>query len=102
MPPIKYEVELAEWIRILRQRVMYLYPPPYSRVFDKYLEIRPDERFNKVVDTHLQALLKKGKLPPAEISTAILNMADDIVAGREPVLRTGDYIALQTFVQGMK
>ncbi len=56
-----------------------------------------DKAFNNVVDTHVSAYLEHGTPPPAPIAGPIMNIAEDLVAGREPTLRAGDYIALQTY-----
>ncbi len=56
-----------------------------------------DKAFNNVVNTHLTAYLEKGVAPPAAIAGAIMNIAEDVVAGRTPTLRGGDYIALKSF-----
>lgn len=89
-------------------KVAYLIIPDWDR-FDKGLLegfeniVRgQDKAFNKLVDTHLSAYLEKGVTPPAAISGAILNIAEDVVAGRTPTLRAGDYIALQTYKRTAK
>jgi hypothetical protein len=58
------------------------------------------EKFNKFVHDHVQAYIFEKKAPPKEIETAIMNIADDLLSGREPVLRAGDYIQLQSFMRG--
>lgn len=45
---------------------------------------------------HVKAYVENGKMPPKDIAPAILNLADDFIAGREVTVRAGDYIALQT------
>jgi hypothetical protein len=40
-----------------------------------------------------------GKAPPKEIAAAIMNITDDLLSGREPVLRAGDYIQLQNYMR---
>ena len=84
-------------------RVAYLIIP-YPNRFDQTLlegfdQIArgQDKAFNKLVETHLTAYLEKGVAPPAAIAGAIVNIAEDVVAGRTPTLRAGDYISLQTF-----
>jgi hypothetical protein len=41
-------------------------------------------------------------MPPEAIAPAILNMADDVMAGRQVSLRAGDYIAIQNFARSSK
>jgi hypothetical protein len=51
------------------------------------------------VNDHVGAYLNKGVMPPEAIASAVINIADDFLAGREPVLRAGDYIAFQNFAR---
>jgi len=37
--------------------------------------------------------------PPAEIASVVMNIADDILSEREPVIRAGDYIQLQEYMR---
>jgi hypothetical protein len=70
-------------------------------------KVRIDERVNAQIDKfmegvalkHVRAYVDDGTMPPAEIAPAILNMADDVMAGRQVSLRAGDYIAIQNFVR---
>lgn len=62
-------------------------------------EIPPDEKFQAVVSEYVGAYLNDGVMPPEEIASAVLNIADDFLAGREPVLKAGDYIAIQNFIR---
>lgn len=57
-----------------------------------------DAKFTKFVDSQVQAYLD-GTAPPKSIQTAVMNIADDIAAGRSTTLRAGDYVALQTEFQ---
>jgi len=66
------------------------------------VKVPPDERFDKEVSRHLSAYVEKRVMPPDEIAPAILNMADDLMAGREITIRAGDYINLQNFLRGGK
>jgi hypothetical protein len=67
----------------------------------KVIQAKPEERFYKVVADHVQAYVEEGVMPPEEIATAILNVADDYMAGRPMNLRAGDYIAIQNYVRRM-
>jgi hypothetical protein len=67
----------------------------------RVIEVRPSEKFQEVVSTHVRAYLDKGVMPPEGIAGPILNLADDIMAGRQPTLRAGDYITVQNFVKGV-
>lgn len=57
-----------------------------------------DAKFTKFVDNQVQAYIG-GTAPPKSIQTAVMNIADDMAAGRKPTLRAGDYVALQTEFQ---
>ena len=50
------------------------------------------------METHVSAYLEKGTIAAAIVGP-ILNIAEDLAAGREVTMRAGDYIALQTFVR---
>lgn len=57
--------------------------------------------FEKFLTEQLDSYLA-GKQPPADISTAILNIADQHLSGTDITLRTGDYIALQKHFRAAK
>jgi molybdopterin converting factor small subunit len=63
------------------------------------LEVKPDERFFAILNEHVKAYVEMGKMPPKEIESTVLNVADDFMAGRDITLRAGDYIAMQNFVR---
>ena len=70
--------------------------------FGNVLEARPDESFYDTFAKHVEAYVKEGKAPPKAIEGAVLNAADDYLAGRDVTLRAGDYIAVQNFIRGAK
>ena len=85
-------------------RVAYLVPDPFLRdaaAQENFatFALGKDKSFNSAVETHVSAYLEKGTMPPAAIVGPILNIAEDITAGRQVTLRAGDYIALHTFVR---
>jgi hypothetical protein len=51
------------------------------------------------INTHVTAYIEKGIKPPEKIEATILNICEDISVGREIVIKTGDYIALQNFMR---
>jgi len=81
--------------------VKYLIVVEWQRqVIDKTVfEAVTSAKFNDFVHKHVDAYVTDKKMPPAEIEGAILNIADDILSGREPTLRTGDYLALQNYMK---
>jgi hypothetical protein len=93
-----YRIALQDWILNRIIIVAYLYPPPIDSIA-KYVENALDIKAVNVLNTNLKAYLEKGVMPPTEIATAVMNVADDIVANRAPTLRTGDYIALQMYMR---
>jgi hypothetical protein len=93
-------INLGQWW----WRFAYLLPDPFLRdsgIQENYANVAlgKDKSFNNAVETHVAAYLEKGTMPPSAIVGPILNIAEDIAAGREVTLRAGDYIALQTFVR---
>ena len=72
----------------------------HGRVIDKDIIVsQPADKFRTVVEEHVNAYIFEEQEPPAEIATAILNIADDFLNGREPVIKAGDYIAIQNFIR---
>jgi len=65
----------------------------------KLIQIRPDERFDRFVRQQIAAYVEKGELPDEAVAPAILYLADDFMAGREPTIRAGDYIAIQNHLR---
>ncbi len=99
-PNLKFS--LAEWIKLQKQKYMYLVVGP-GDLFKQHLvdivNIPADERFQKAVDQMVTAYLEKGEMPPEQIAPTILNLADDVMAGRDMVIRAGDYIALRNYMR---
>lgn len=90
-----------EWIWERWMRVAYLIINwKIDRLAD-LVRTKPDEVFFKVVAEHVNAYVEQGVMPPDDIATAILNVADDYMAGQPLNLRAGDYIALQNHVRQM-
>jgi hypothetical protein len=104
MPPknLNLYVQLPKWLYPRWWEVAYLIVGPDGWLKDelaKLIQIAPDERFNEVVSQHVSAYVHDGTMPPAEIAPAILNLADDVMAGRKMTIRAGDYISLQQFAR---
>ena len=83
-------------------RFAYLIPDVFrwkegiENQFNKVLTGK-DLAFVKFVNTHVSAFIEKGTMPPSQIAAPIMNIAEDVIAGREVTLRAGDYIALESF-----
>lgn len=73
----------------------------HARELGDVIEKIPDARFNRFLETQVNNYLK-GTKPPAAIQSAVMNIADDVMAGREVSVRSGDYIALQNQYRGAK
>ena len=93
------------WIKretILDRRIWVYYLIILEQAADhlnELIKVKPDKRFFRVLGKHVEQYLETGKMPPKEISSVVLNVADDYMSGREIVLRAGDYIQLQNFAR---
>lgn len=99
---VKVRFSLAEWLRIKKQQVMYLVIGPgelFKRRVVEWGNIPLDEAFQKHVEKLVTAYIEEGEMPPEQIAPTILNFADDLMSGREMVMRAGDYIALRNFMR---
>ncbi len=92
--PMKVLLSESIWKR--KWWVMYLIVVDKAGLLDS---VKIDAEFEKVLFQHVNTYLEKGEMPPAEIAPAVLNMADDHLAGRQVVLRAGDYISIQNFLR---
>jgi hypothetical protein len=60
------------------------------------------QNFAKEMAHHVYAYMYENKRPPAEIEQTVLNVSEDLSAGRAVQLRAGDYIAAQKFFRSAK
>ena len=81
--------------------VMYLIVNDKVRIDDR-LSTQLEKFMDEVALKHVRAYMTEGTMPPEEIAPAILNMADDVMAGRQVSVRAGDYIAIQNFARKPK
>lgn len=79
--------------------VKYLVIRDFEKIEDIIIKGDPGAKFGEIVAGIVNGYMVDKKPPPREIAPAILNITDDILSGREPVLRAGDYISLQTYVR---
>jgi hypothetical protein len=93
----KYILERQNWVK-------YLVVPDWQvKIYGELIVTGdPGKEFKAAVDVHVNAYLFNKKEPPAEIATAIMNIADDVLNGRDVILKTGDYISIQNFVRGRR
>lgn len=105
MPPLP-KIAQIKWTQlesILDRRIWVYYLIVLDRLADRFrdvIEARPDTRFFHELNQHVQAFVNEGKMPPDQIASAVMNVADDVLAGRDVQLKAGDYIALQNFFRG--
>ncbi len=98
MASVKIPWQIATNILDRRTWIMYLQIRDMLHAdWEKAIEVAPDSAFYEKTQAHVKAYLDKGVAPPKEIAVPILNIADDVAGGREVTIRTGDYVALQTF-----
>jgi uncharacterized protein (UPF0147 family) len=83
--------------------VMYLIV--IDQMIAKYRDImmaRPTEKFQSMVHKEVMTYVIDGKEPPEQIRTAVMNIADDMMAGRDVTLRAGDYIDMMNYARERK
>jgi hypothetical protein len=66
------------------------------------LMAQPTDKFQSMLHNEVMAHVLDGKEPPEQIRTAVMNVADDMMAGRDITLRAGDYIALMDYAREQK
>jgi hypothetical protein len=97
--------ELFEWQHIILPRwilVAYLQVNWAMKDLVKGMKVKPGKAFLNTVTKYLSDYMTKNVMPPADVAPAILNMADDFMAGRPMNLRAGDYIAIQKHMKKNK
>jgi hypothetical protein len=93
---MQYMVSVSEWL--LKRKIIFYYlilPDKFGRT----VEINPGEKFEALAASHMRAFIQDGTAPPTDIASAIINMADDYMAGRQVTIRSGDYLALQNHIR---
>ncbi len=90
----KIIIDRSDWVK-------YLIVLEWQRrlIDEKAFAAVTSEKFNQFLNEQVCAYVLEKKAPPKEIAPAIMNLADDILSGREPTLRTGDYIQLQKYMR---
>jgi hypothetical protein len=106
----KGKVFMPKWLEIVRVQipkavidrrdwVKYLVLVNWhAKQLGDVIERVPSAEFSKYLENQVQSYLK-GTNPPAAIQSAIMNITDDYIAGREFTVKAGDYIALQNHFQ---
>ena len=57
--------------------------------FADLVRVKPTENFFEMVREHVIDHASGGRMPPEQIAPAILNIADDLMSGRDVILRAG-------------
>ena len=93
--PIKFDPTVVMYLVIVDKLVARM---------PELLKFRPEDKFFDVIREHVMAYAVEGVEPPEQIAAAVMNIADDMMSGRETVIRAGDYISLMDFTRerGMK
>jgi len=102
IPPLVAAWVRSDWIWDRRTWIMYVTLNDVTKEWAELARIPPDKGFFKVVSQHVSAYVGKGVMPPDDIASAILNVADDLMSGREATLRAGDYITIQNHIRMKK
>lgn len=74
-------------------------PDWHGKLIKDIIVSNMDKEFSEVAAKYVNAYIFDKKMPPVAIAGAIINIADDVLNNREPVLRAGDYIALQNYAK---
>jgi hypothetical protein len=88
-------IDRRDWVRYL---VLVNW---HAKELGELVRKAPDAAFSKFLETQVQNYLQ-GAAPPNAIQSAVMNLADDFLAGREVTVKAGDYIALQNYFQGAR
>lgn len=65
--------------------------------FEELAQRELPANFANRMATLVYGYMCENKLPPTEIQQVVLNVSEDIAAGRDVALRAGDYIAVQKY-----
>ena len=65
-------------------------------------QLELSESFTKAMAQYVYEYVYENKMPPDAIAQTVLNVSEDMIAGRTVQLRAGDYIAVQQFLRADK
>lgn len=98
-----YRMSLEEWMKIIKNINKYkTYPDWQRRIIEGMINIKPSKEFGEFVMEQVNAYVFEKREPPKQIAPAIMNIADDYLNNREVVIRSGDYLSLQSYRRDMK
>jgi hypothetical protein len=100
--PKRIRLTIPEWI--VKRWCVVCYLTINWKISDlvRQIKVEPPKNFYKVAAEHLYDYVHKDVMPPKEIAPAILNIAEDYMAGKPVQFRPGDYIMIQDYVRKMK
>jgi hypothetical protein len=100
---VRYEdmrVSLDHYWKDRRMWRMYKTVPVFAaKEYEDILVKDPDTKFIDWVAGEVNAFMSGEAKVAADIRAPVMNIADDVLNGRAPVIKAGDYIALQTHYQ---
>jgi hypothetical protein len=96
------KVAINHWFEDRRTWRMYKTVPVFAaKEYEDILIKEVDKKFTAWVAGEVNAFITSDKKVAADIRIPIMNIADDVLSGRAPTVKAGDYIALQTHYQKM-
>jgi hypothetical protein len=98
----RMRLKIPEWIVKRWCIVCYLIINWKVKDLVEQIQVEPGNNFYRVAAEHLYEYAHNNKMPPEEIAPAILNIAEDYLAGNPVQFRAGDYIAIQNYSRQMK
>lgn len=90
-------IDRRDWVKYL------VIPYWHTKVIsENIIEADPGREFNEFIEKQMISYINEKREPPAEIASAIMNLADDYLAGREMTIKAGDYLSIQKYIRGGK
>jgi hypothetical protein len=82
--------------------VSYLILGPDLGNLQGWVEQDLPENFASTMANLVHGYLYENKIPPDAIAQTVINVTEDMLAGRQVILRAGDYIAVQKYMRAKK
>lgn len=97
-----YFEEVNRWILERWILIAYLIINFRFKDLTRGIRTQPGRELFDLAARHMHAYIYGDTMPPDDIAGAILNLADDYMAGNQLTLRAGDYIALQSHLRRIR
>jgi hypothetical protein len=91
--PVKFDPGTVMYLIILDKAM---------KKYGDIIKIQPTDRFFSMVRELVLSYAVEGTEPPAQVATAVMNVSDDMMAGRDVSLRAGDYVDLMNYARKNK